>query len=71
MPYEEEEDLRAEWFTWEWVRDVWIKRGLCDLERGNEIIAALEKEISDPHELLTLIGKERIAAMVRADYTPE
>ena len=69
MP-QQEEALRADWFTWEWVRDIWIRRGLCDLERGNEIIAYLEQEIGDPHNILTISGQELINRMVRQGYGP-
>lgn len=69
MP-QQEEALRADWFTWEWVRDIWIRRGLCDLERGNEIIAYLEQEIGDPHNILTITGQELINRMVRQGYGP-
>ena len=67
---QEAEALRADWFTWEWVRDIWIRRGLCDLERGNEIIAYLEQEIGDPHNILTIPGQELINRMVRQGYGP-
>ncbi len=69
MP-QEEEALRADWFTWEWVRDIWVRRGLCDIERGNEIIAYLEQEIGDPHNILTRFGQELINRMVRDGHRP-
>ena len=65
-----EDEARASWFTWEWVRDVFVRRGLCDTERANEIVAALEEEIGDPHNLLTSEGRSAIAAANRAGYTP-
>ena len=66
----QEEALRADWFTWEWVRDIWVRRGLCDIERGNEIIAYLEQEIGDPHNILTRSGQELINRMVRDGRRP-